>query len=86
MKKKELQKLVDKYHDRNKELQDEVEHLRNELEKLKEDFVKNYNYVILNKDYIHTEIYKDGVKLERVRFISIEQDAGDLPEITMEMC
>lgn len=82
--KKELQRLVDKYHERNEELQDEIRCLREELQRLTEDFVRSYNYVILNKDY-KTEIYKDGIKLDRITFISIEQDAGEIPEITMEM-
>lgn len=84
MKKKELQRLVDEYHERNEELQDEVEYLREEVKRLTDEFIKDYNYVILNKDY-KTEIYKDGIKLDRITFISIEQDAGEIPEITMEM-
>lgn len=83
--KKELQRLVNKYHDRNEELQDEVEYLREELQRLTEDFVKNYDYVILNNRFI-TEVYEHGHKLEYIKFISVEQDAGELPSITMEMC
>ena len=83
--KKELQNLLDKYHERNEKLQDEVRCLREELQRLTEDFVRSYNYVILNKD-CKTEIYKDGIELKRVYSINIEQDAGNLPSITMEMC
>ena len=83
--KKELQNLLDKYHERNEELQDEVRCLKEELQRLTEDFVRNYNYVILNKDS-KTEIYKDGIELKRVYSINIEQEAGNLPSITMEMC
>ena len=85
MKKKELQRLVDEYHDRNKELQDEVKYLREELQRLTEDFVKNYDYVILHKNYNTTQIYKNGIELDKVTSVSFERDVDSVATITVEM-
>lgn len=84
MKKKNLKDLIDRFYDRNQDLQKQVEYLKEEVKRLEEDFVKNYDYVVLIKDY-KTRVYEHGHELKHVRTLEMECEAYEIPSIKIEM-
>ena len=61
-----------------------IEELEKENKKMIEDFVKTYDYVLLNKGTT-THFYQKGVEINRIQSMDFDQNASGIPTINIEV-